>query len=147
MTGIENELRELPVSVMAYIGDAVYELAVRKALAARFRGKSGELHRRCVRLVKAAAQADAARRLLTDLTAEEESVFRRGRNSAPGSQPKHAAPVDYRVATGLEALIGWLHLCGRNDRIDELMLRILEDYEYGEDRRQSGQTRGTQSST
>lgn len=147
MTGIENELRELPVSVMAYIGDAVYELAVRKALAARFRGKSGELHRRCVRLVKAAAQADAARRLLTDLTAEEESVFRRGRNSTPGSQPKHAAPVDYRVATGLEALIGWLHLCGRNDRIDELMLRILEDYEYGEDRRQSGQTRGTQSST
>lgn len=144
MNGIDKDLRELPVSVMAYIGDAVYELAVRKALAARFRGKSGELHRRCVRLVKAAAQADVARRLFTDLSEEEESVFRRGRNSAPGSQPKHAAPVDYRVATGLEALIGWLHLSGRSDRIDELMLRILEDYEYGEERRQSGQTRGTQ---
>jgi ribonuclease-3 family protein len=68
MNGSDKELRELPVSVMAYIGDAVYELAVRKALAARFRGKSGELHRRCVRLVKAAAQADVARRLFTDLT-------------------------------------------------------------------------------
>lgn len=145
MNGIDKELRELPVSVMAYIGDAVYELAVRKALAARFRGKSGELHRRCVRLVKAAAQADVARRLFTDLTEEEESVFRRGRNSAPGSHPKHAAPVDYRVATGLEALIGWLHLSGKSERIDELMLRILEDYEYGEERRQSRQAGGTQS--
>ena len=143
MNGSDKELRELPVSVMAYIGDAVYELAVRKALAARFRGKSGELHRRCVRLVKAAAQADVARRLFTDLTEEEESVFRRGRNSAPGSHPKHAAPVDYRVATGLEALIGWLHLSGKSERIDELMLRILEDYEYGEERRQSGQAGGT----
>lgn len=146
MSNSEIELRELPVSVMAYIGDAVYELTVRKALASRFRGKSGELHRRCVRLVKASAQADVARRLFTDLSEEEESVFRRGRNSAPGSHPKHAAPVDYRIATGLEALIGWLHLCGKTERIDELMLRILEDYEYGEERRKSGQARGTESS-
>jgi ribonuclease-3 family protein len=135
MNNSEMKLSELPVSVLAYIGDAVYELAVRKSLAARYRGKSGELHRRCVRMVKASAQADAARRLLTDLTPEEESIFRRGRNSAPCSLPKNAAPVDYRVATGLEALIGWLHMRGSHDRIDELMLRIMEDYSYGEDRR------------
>ncbi|MDD2373931.1 MAG: mini-ribonuclease [Clostridiales bacterium] len=139
MSESENKLQELPVSVMAYIGDAVYELTVRMELASRFRGKSGELHRRCVRLVKASAQAEAARSLLTDLTPEEESIFRRGRNSAPCSMPRHAAPADYRLATGLEALIGWLHLTDKQDRIDELMRRIMEEFAYGEERRQSGQ--------
>lgn len=123
----------MPVSVMAYIGDAVYELAVRLALAARFKGKSGELHRRSVRLVRASTQAAAARMLLTDLTEEEAAVFRRARNSAPGSLAKHAAPVDYRVATGLEAVIGYLHINHRQARIDQLMDRILEEYKYGEE--------------
>jgi ribonuclease-3 family protein len=131
--------REIPVSVMAYIGDAVYELKIRLALASRFRGKSGELHRRCVRLVRASAQAEAARRMLSDLNEEEESVFRRARNSAPGSQAKHASPVDYRVATGLEALIGYLYLTDQKERIDQLIARILEDYQYGEETRPNGE--------
>lgn len=131
--------RETPVSVMAYVGDAVYELEIRLALASRFRGKSGELHRRCVRLVRASAQAEAARRMIPDLSEEEEAIFRRARNSAPGSQAKHASPVDYRVATGLEALIGYLYLTGQKERIGQLIAKILEDYRYGEEIRPNGE--------
>ncbi len=123
----EGDLREVPVSVLAYIGDAVYELTVRLHLCKQSNAGSGALHRKTVQLVKAAAQAEAARLLMPMLTDEEASIFRRGRNSQPGSMPKHADPADYVVATGFEALIGYLYLKGDKDRLDSLLATILED--------------------
>ena len=123
----QGDLREIPVSTLAYIGDAVYELYTRLALCQAGCGKSGELHRQTVRKVKASAQAQAARQLLPLLTEEEAAIFRRARNSQSGSSPKNADPVDYRVATGLEAVIGYLYLSQANDRLEHLMRMILED--------------------
>jgi ribonuclease-3 family protein len=131
-----GDWRELPVSTLAYIGDAVYELYVRLSLCQAGCGSSGELHRRTIRLVKASAQAEAARNILPLLTETEEAVFRRGRNNQPSSQSKSADPIDYRVATGLEALIGYLYLNRNDERLVEIMRAIVEG-------KQNGQTEST----
>ena len=123
------DLRETPISVLAYIGDAVFELYLRLDAANRCAGPSGQLHGRCVKLARASAQAEAVRRLMPCLTEEEQAVFRRGRNAEPGSRSKHADPVSYRDATGLEALVGYLYLAGANDRLDNLMQHLLSAVE------------------
>jgi len=126
-----GDLREVPVSVLAYIGDAVYELTVRLHLCRQSCAKSGILHRQSVKLVRAAAQAVAVHQLLPFLTEEESAIFRRGRNSQPGSMPKNADPADYLNATGFEALIGYLYLKGETGRLDYLLAMILEEHQNG----------------
>jgi ribonuclease III family protein len=125
------DIREMPISTLAYVGDAVYELAVRLHFADKSSAKSGELHRASVKLVRAAAQAEAARNLQDDLTDEESAIFRRGRNSSPGSMPKNADPADYMAATGFEAVIGYLYLKGETSRLEQLLARILEGTTHG----------------
>lgn len=120
-----QDWRELPVSTLAYIGDAVYELYVRLALL-KTGGHSGDLHRKTIKLVKASAQAAAANQILGQLTEAESAVFRRGRNNQPTSQSKNADPVDYRVATGLETLIGYLYLSQQDERLMGLLAQIVE---------------------
>ncbi len=127
MAAVAGDLRETPISVLAYIGDAVYELYVRLFTSSHYQGKSGALHRMSVHLVKAGAQAAAMQRLMPLLTDEETAIFRRGRNSQPGSMSKHADPADYLMATGLEAVIGYLYLKKDEVRLDHLMAMILED--------------------
>lgn len=127
LPAIDRDLREMPISVMAYIGDAVYELYVRLHNCNQYQGKSGALHRRSVSIVKAHAQANAIRRLLPCLSDDELTVYKRGRNSQPASRSKHADPVDYQMATGLEALIGYISLKKDDRRLDELMAMILEE--------------------
>jgi ribonuclease III family protein len=131
--GIEfGDIREIPVSVLAYVGDAVYELAVRVHFAAQGGAKSGILHRRAVQLVRSSAQAEAARHLQDCLTEDEAAVFRRGRNSQPPSRPRNADPAQYLAATGFEAVIGYLYLKGENSRLNQLLAMILEDHPNGE---------------
>ena len=127
---IDRDVREMPVSVLAYIGDAVYELYVRMLSCRGCLGKSGQLHRRSVSLVRAKAQAQAVQKLLPLLGEDELSIYRRGRNSQPSSRSRHADPADYQMATGLEALIGYLALSDREQRLDDLMTRILEDEDH-----------------
>ncbi len=121
----QGDWRELPVSTLAYIGDAVYELYVRMALL-KTGGHSGDLHRKTVKLVKASAQAEAANRIMSQLSEAETAVYRRGRNNQPTSQSKNADPVDYRVATGLETLIGYLYLSAQEERLREILALIVE---------------------
>lgn len=118
---------DVPVSTLAYIGDAVYELYARLYACKHCQGQSGQLHRRSVELVKAQAQAKAVPRILPLLTAEERLVFRRGRNSQPSSRSKHASLADYLSATGLEAVIGYLSLKQEEERLNDLMAVILEE--------------------
>ena len=112
---------------LAFIGDAVYELYVRKAVIASGKSKANELHLMAVDKVRASYQDAAALRIKPMLTQEEAEIYRRGRNCSAVHAPKNADVTQYRRATGLEALIGYLHINGRFERIDELMEVILNN--------------------
>lgn len=121
----------LSPSVLAFVGDAVYGLCVRTALAEVNR-PSGELHRLSVEMVNAAAQARAFALIEPQLSEKEMSVFKRGRNFHTSTAPKSATKGDYHTATGLECLFGWLYLSGENERIEELFKTILESHSKGD---------------
>jgi ribonuclease-3 family protein len=107
--------------VLAYVGDAVFELAVRERLVLAGPGKVADLHRQAVAIVRAPAQAALLRRLEGVLTPEEEEVARRARNAKSGPAPRGVAVQEYRHATAFEALLGYLYLTGRTARLAELM--------------------------
>lgn len=109
----------LSPSVLAFVGDAVYGLYVRTALAEVNR-PSGDLHALSVRAVRASAQAKAVTVIEPMLTEEELAVFKRGRNFHTSSSPKGATNSEYHAATGLECLFGWLYLSEKTDRAKEL---------------------------
>ena len=112
--------------VLAYMGDAVYELYVRKYLVEKANTQVDKLHKAAVRIVRAEAQSEAYRKIESLLTEEEVSVFKRGRNTK-SSVPKHSSVSEYRAATGLEALIGYIYMKGDAERPDYLMNLILGD--------------------
>ena len=118
----------LSPSVLAFVGDAVYGLYVRTALA-EINRPSGELHRLSVKLVNATAQAKAFSLLEPMLTEKELSVFKRGRNFHTSSTPKSATGGEYHTATGLECLFGFLYLSGENDRLKTLFNIIWQNSE------------------
>lgn len=109
----------LSPSVLAFVGDAVYGLYVRRHLAEVNR-PSAELHRLSVEYVKAPAQAKAFKLIENELTENELSVFKRGRNFHTSSTPKNATNGEYHTATGLESLFGYLYLSGETARADKL---------------------------
>lgn len=102
---------------LAYLGDAVLEVLVRRRIVAAGMEHPSEMS---LRYVTAAAQSEALERILPLLTEEEESAFRRGRNCVHGNVPKKATQAQYRRATGFEALFGYLHLIGDAERIAAL---------------------------
>ena len=114
------DIRELSTEALAYLGDSVLEIRVREKLVRDGIGHSGELNRASLLFVKATEQAAAMRRIIPLLTEEEALVFKRGRNMSGGNVPKSATVSEYRTATGMEVLFGYLHYAGRQDRIDEL---------------------------
>ena len=112
---------------LAHLGDAVFELMVRSWLCLHGKATAKGLHRASVHYVAAPAQAQRVERILPMLTSEELDVFRRGRNASPHSIPQNASREEYAAATALEALFGWLYLKGRNDRLNELFARMMEE--------------------
>lgn len=104
---------------LAYLGDAVWELMVRQRLATSPQG-TGHPGTHALPYVTAAAQSAALARIEESLTEEESAVYKRGRNCVHGNVPKNASAVDYRRATGLEALMGHLWLTGNFSRATEL---------------------------
>ena len=121
-----DTLRAMPVLTLAHVGDGVYELLARSAVAARGGLKVVDAHRQTVALVAAPAQAKAMEAILPLLTEEERSVFTRGRNAKPHSTPKHCTMREYALATGLECLFGTLYLKGETQRVLELWTVALE---------------------
>ena len=107
--------------VLAYIGDAIYELVIRTKVVNHGNTQVNKLHKRTAALVKAEAQARLYMLLEDELTEEEKAVYRRGRNSKTTAMAKNATMKDYRMATGFEALMGWLYLKGSMDRLVELV--------------------------
>ena len=114
------DIRELSTEALAYLGDSVIEIRVREKLVRDGIGHSGELNRASLAFVKAGEQAAAMRRIIPILSEEEALVFKRGRNMSGGNVPKSATVSEYRIATGMEVLFGYLHYVERQDRIDEL---------------------------
>lgn len=126
MDKITEHAEGLPGLTLAYIGDAVYELWVRNYLVGQGHTKVNDLHRQAVRYVKASTQARLVERLQPILTEEEMDVLKRGRNAKSGHQPKNTEMIDYRMSTGLEALVGFLYLKGRQDRLEEFFYILIE---------------------
>ena len=118
----EKEARQYSPLTLAFLGDSVYELLVRETMVRMANRPARDLHAAKIHLVCAAYQARAAEAL--DFTPEEEAVYRRSRNATGNTVPRHASAADYRRATGLEAVFGYLHLCGNRQRIETLFTQI-----------------------
>ena len=123
----EQDANKISMLGLAHIGDGVYELLVRTMLCTQGHAAVGELHRLTVSYVKAPAQAKAMEKLLPRLSEEELALYKRGRNAHVHGVPQGASVGEYHVATGLEALFGWLYLQGRRERIEELFTAAMED--------------------
>ena len=120
-----EKLASVPTQALAFVGDAVYSLLVREFLAETHPDRRN-LHNLSVAEVNCRAQSEAAELLLPMLTEEETAVYRRGRNNTASTPPKKADVADYRRATGVEALFGWLYLAGDGARVNELFSAIKE---------------------
>lgn len=114
MSGLDY--RQLSPTVWAYLGDAIFELLVRRHFALKYGTNPNDLHRRTTAVVNAGAQAKMLRDLEPHLSDEERDVVRRGRNGTSRPAPKGASVQDYRYSTGLEALFGYLYLKGDLER-------------------------------
>lgn len=125
---MDIDAKRLSPLVLAYIGDCVYELYVRTRVIEEHPSMPAhKLHLETVKYVKAHAQSNSIHSMTELLNEEEAAVFRRGRNAKSYTQAKNASTVDYRHATGFEALIGYLYISGRNDRAEELMKAAYEN--------------------
>lgn len=111
---------------LAYLGDGVYELMIRTRVVSHGNMPVNKMNRKTASLVKAPAQAAMIRLLEPELTDEEHAVFKRGRNAKSATTAKNATVIDYRMATGFEALVGYLYLEGRFERLEELVSHGLE---------------------
>lgn len=114
---------------LAFLGDSVYEQLVREKLTLYANMPVGKLHSLAVKYVCCEFQSDAVESVLPLLDEDELDVVRRGRNAGGVSAPKHSSVIAYRRATGLEALFGYLHLLGKEDRIAFLFEKIWENVE------------------
>ncbi|MBM6830360.1 ribonuclease III [Anaerotignum lactatifermentans] len=118
--GGTTDPKELSPLALAYIGDAVYEMMVRTTVLTDGNMPVNRLHKRARDMVNAKAQAEFYYRIADGLTEEEAAVFRRGRNAKSYTTPKNADLMDYRHATGVEAIFGYLYLAGQMERAVEL---------------------------
>lgn len=123
-----KEATEFSPLVLAYIGDAVYELIVRSILVSMGNRPVNKLNKDATSLVKAGAQSEIIKLISDNLSEEEYTVFKRGRNSSPHTMAKNASMTDYKYATGFEALIGFLYLDNRCDRVLELVKLGIDLY-------------------
>lgn len=116
----ESDIRMTNPIVLAYVGDTIYDLFVRTRLIYAHDCAVRDLHKKSTGFVKAGAQGKMMLRILSQLTDEEQAIFRRGRN-AKQSAPKNADVQAYHVATGFEAVLGYLFFTGQDDRLLEVL--------------------------
>lgn len=122
----DKEVDLLNPLILAYIGDAVYEVYVRTYLIGTMKVTVHKLHTSSIKFVKAKAQSDIIHFMDDKLSDEEKDIVRRGRNAKSGTVPKNADITEYKYATGFEALVGYLYLKGRYERLDEIFNLCVE---------------------
>ena len=129
----EGDIKSMQPLALAFLGDAVYEIYVREYVMAKGYRTINSMHRETIKFVRAKSQCKAVKSILPELTEAEESVVRRGRNANPHTVPKNADVEDYRYATALESLFGYLKLTGQKERLEQLMDDVIaaieEEYE------------------
>ena len=113
-----TEVKRMNTTALAYLGDAVYEVAVRGFVMKSGQQHADRLHRLAIKFVCAEGQAKALKAIMPELTEEEQSLVRRARNRRITSKPKHAAPVTYKLSTAFEAFVGYLYLTGDRERME-----------------------------
>lgn len=125
-----KDAKQLNPLVLAFVGDAIYEVMVRSYIVNNNREmKVHKMHLKAISFVKAHAQSEYMKMLINELNEEEMSIFKRGRNTKSGTVPKNADVTEYRMATGFEALIGYLYISNQNDRLNEIFRAIISAYE------------------
>ena len=125
--GIENvDIRTYSPLTLAYIGDGIFDLVIRSLIVGKGNTKASQLHYQTSHIVKAETQAKIIEALEGDLTEEEADIYRRGRNAKSQTTAKNASKIDYRKATGFEALMGYLYLKDEFQRVVELTKLGLE---------------------
>lgn len=112
----EVDIRTYSPLALAYMGDAVYDLVFRTAVVQKGNTSAHKLHIQATRYVKAPAQAELADAIIERLTAQEFAVYKRGKNAKPYTMAKNATLAEYKKATGLEALMGYLYLTDQMER-------------------------------
>ena len=125
----KKDVNQYSPLTLAFLGDAVYEQLVRERLVLTANVPVGKLHKEAVLRVKAAYQSAAAGLIERMLAEDEAAVMKRGRNATGSTVPKKSNPIEYRHATSLETLFGYLYLLGNNKRIRELFDYIWDNTE------------------
>lgn len=125
----ETDLRTYSPLALAYIGDAVLDLVIRTIVVERGNKSANNLHKKTVAYVNARVQARMIDALESELTQEELAVYHRGRNAKSYTTAKNASVIEYRKATGLEALCGYLYLDGQQDRLLYLIREAIAKVE------------------
>ena len=125
-----TELITMSPLVLAYIGDTIYESYIREYLIRKnINKKVNDLHKSAIKYVNAKAQATVMHEMEEELSEDELRIYKRGRNQKSHTSPKNADIIDYKCATGFEALVGYLHLGGEKDRLDYIVekgINIIE---------------------
>lgn len=122
----EQEVKMMAPLVLAYIGDAVFEVFVRSHLINTSIASVHMYHKRATTYVRAKAQAEAIHELESELTEDEWTIVKRGRNQKSATVPKNADLTDYKYATGFEALLGYLFYIGDNKRLTFIMSKAVD---------------------
>ncbi len=121
-----GDLNSYSPLVLAYVGDAVYELYVRTLLLSKGNAPVHKLHKQSITYVKAKAQSDIIHKLMSSLNTEELDIVKRGRNAKSGTIPKNADVTEYKYATGFETLLGYLYIKQDYTRLMELLKISVE---------------------
>jgi ribonuclease-3 family protein len=121
----DTDIKSYSGLTLAYIGDAIYELVIRTFVVEQGNAPVNKLHKQVVKLVQATAQARLYHTIQDMLTEDERAIYKRGRNSKSFTSAKNADIVEYRTATGLEALFGYLYLTNQTARLLELIYPVL----------------------
>ena len=124
----KQEVELMSPLTWAYIGDAVYELFIRNKLIDETNLKPHKLHIEAIKYVKAKSQAEKLNEIYEMLTDEEKDIVRRGRNTQNHHLPKNANVQEYMYSTAFEALIGFLYLTKQNNRLKEILEKIVDEY-------------------
>ena len=116
----KNEAKNMSTLILAYLGDSVYELLVRERLIESGFVKNNTANKKALEYVTARMQSEAVERILPYFDEDEEDIFRRGKNANIKSFPRNVSPLEYKKATGLEAVFAYNHLIGCDERNREL---------------------------
>ncbi|KAB3532398.1 Mini-ribonuclease 3 [Alkaliphilus serpentinus] len=122
----EKEVKMMAPLVLAYMGDSIFEVYIRNYVISRGNFSVHQLHKQATKYVKAKAQATIVHALEKELNEEEWAIVKKGRNQKSATVPKNAELIDYKYATGFEALLGYLYYTGKIQRLKELMEKSID---------------------